>query len=85
MPEPDEATLQAEQIYGWLARPVFPDHPPDLSFLFRLAGLTPGTPESREVYERLVARVALEREHRRLRDGESSNGAANPPHGQIER
>jgi hypothetical protein len=69
MPEPDEVTQTAQQIYAWMARYPFPEHGLDLSFLFRLAGLTLGSRLSREVYERIGQQLALEREHREKREG----------------
>lgn len=65
MPEPDEATIVAEEVYGWLAQWPFPEHPPDLLFIFRLVGLRVGSPTSREVYKRLADRCAIEREHQK--------------------
>jgi hypothetical protein len=69
MPEPDEITLLANQIYGYLANSLFPEHPPDLIFLFQLVGLQVGSEKSRQVYDRLLTRVMIEREHRHSRDG----------------
>lgn len=54
------------EVYHWLAQWPFQEHAPDLGFIFRLVGLRVGSEQSREVYQRLMDRLALEREHQRL-------------------
>jgi hypothetical protein len=69
MPDVDEVTQQAQDVYTWLAEHPFPEHAPDLSFIFQLMGITLGTPRSRDVYRRLLDRLALEREYRERTKG----------------
>jgi hypothetical protein len=69
MPEPDDITVKANEIYAALARWPFSEHLPDLGFLFALQGIRVGSEESREVYERLLDRLAIEHEHREKTQG----------------
>jgi hypothetical protein len=69
MPTPDAVSEKANEVYAWLSRHPFPEHPPDLGFIFRMVGLRVGSQESRDVFERLLDRLALEREYREEREG----------------
>jgi hypothetical protein len=71
MPEPDWLTIKANELYSYLARAPFPEHPPDWHFLFRLVGVEVGSDASRQVYERLLLRLSIEREHRQRQQGPS--------------
>jgi hypothetical protein len=75
MPEPDEITLLANQVYGLLSESLIPDQPPPIEFIFRLVGLPIPSEKAIKVYERLLLRVRTEREYQQLRHGDtSSNG-----------
>jgi hypothetical protein len=83
MPEPDDITVKANEIYASLARWPFPEHLPDLGFLFALQGIRVGSEESRDVYERLLDRLAIEHEHREKTRGPGTmNGHRPGPGGQ---
>jgi hypothetical protein len=71
MPDPDETTRLALEVYGWLARHPFPEHPPDLGFVFRLVGIRLGSEQGREVYDRVLQRLEIEEEHRKRTAGET--------------
>jgi hypothetical protein len=70
MPDPDETTRLTLEVYHVLAQWPFPEHPPDLSFAFRLVGIRVGSEQGREVYQRLHQRLEVEREYRKLSEGQ---------------
>jgi hypothetical protein len=78
MPEPDEITQKANEIYAALARWPFPEHLPDMGFLFALQGIRVGSEESREVYERLLDRLAIEHEYREKTQGPGTMNGHRP-------
>jgi hypothetical protein len=63
MPEPDEITMKANEVYAYMARYPIPQHI-DLTFIFNMAGLRVGSEAAKEVWERLLDRLQIEREHR---------------------
>ena len=72
---PDEPSAQAQQIWSWLCQSLVPDQPPPLEFFFRLVGVRVGTPESREIYERLLTMKRILDEHKKLTEGDGQPAA----------
>lgn len=81
MPEPDAITQKANEVYAFMARWPMAEHQPDLSFIFRLCGIRVGSEESQQVYERVLKRIELEREHKAKMDGTASTNGQPSQHG----
>lgn len=79
MPEPDEITILAHQVYAYLARYPFREHPPDLTFIFQLVGLEIGSQKSRDVYERILLRLEIEADYRQKREATQQPQANGKP------
>jgi hypothetical protein len=75
--EVDDTSQIAQTIWNLVCEPLVPDQPPPFDFLFRLMGIRVGSPESREIYDRMLEMHRILREHQELTKGEvqaSPNG-----------
>jgi hypothetical protein len=77
MPDPDEITLKANEVYAYMARYPIPEQI-DLTFIFTMVGLRVGSEEAKEVWERLLDRLAIEREHRERTSGRAQTNGHQP-------
>jgi hypothetical protein len=74
MPDPDELTVKANEVYGYMARHPFHENI-DLTFIFTLCGLRLGSEEAKSVWERILLRFSIEEEYRKKTSGQSqTNG-----------
>jgi hypothetical protein len=80
MPEPDEITLKANEVYAYMARYPIPEQM-DLTFIFTMAGLRVGSDEAKAVWERLLDRLQIEAEYREKRAGGAATNGHQPEHG----
>ena len=60
----DERSELGRAIWGLICESLVPDHPPQLHFFFELMGVKVGSPESREIYQRLLTIKRVMDEHR---------------------
>jgi hypothetical protein len=76
MPEPDEISQKAMEIYNYMARWPIPDQPLPLEFIFKLVGLPLGTDQSRKIWDRILLRLEIESDYRKRKEGSpvESNG-----------
>ena len=63
--------MLAHEAWGLLASSLVPEHPPDLAFIFRLLNIALGSPESREVYRRLLQIRQIRQEYEARKGGMS--------------
>jgi hypothetical protein len=78
MPDPDEITLLANQVYMYMARWPFPERPIEMEFVFKLLGLPLGSDKSRQVYDRLLLRLETEADYRGKVQGPPGDGNGQP-------
>jgi hypothetical protein len=74
--EVDEHSQLAQEIWQLYTHWLIPDHPTPLDFLFKLVGVRVGSPESREIYHRMLERSRILREHQELAKGNGQEPAA---------
>jgi hypothetical protein len=77
MPEPDEITQLANEVYAYMARYPIPEHM-DLTFIFNMVGLRVGSEEAKDVWERLLDRLEVEREYRERKSGRAQTNGHQP-------
>jgi hypothetical protein len=77
MPELDEITEKANEVYAYMARYPIPENI-DLTFIFNMVGLRVGSEEAKEVWERLLDRLAIEHEHRAKTQGSGTMNGHQP-------
>jgi hypothetical protein len=68
--EVDESSALAQTIWNLVCQPLMPDQPVNLEFIFKLMGIQVGTPESREIYGRMLELRRILREHEELTKGQ---------------
>jgi hypothetical protein len=78
-PEPNDLDELVHRVCQLIADHPFPDHPPDMSFIFQLLGIPVGSAKSREVYRRVLRVVELTREHQRRMKGENGQPSGGGP------
>lgn len=66
----DERSEVGQTIWGLLCESLVPDQPPPIQFYFDLMGIKVGSPESREIYQRLLTIKKVLEEHKKLTEGE---------------
>lgn len=66
----------AQQIWHLVCEPLVPDQPPPLDFFFKLMGIKVGSPESREIYGRIIELSRILKEHQKLTQGDAPEKAA---------
>jgi hypothetical protein len=74
--DPDEYSQLAQEIWQLYTQWLIPDHPTSLDFIFRLMGVRVGSPESREIYQRMLELSRILHEHHELAKGEGQEPAA---------
>ena len=68
--EVDEISQRAQEIWSLVCQPLVPDQPPPLQFYFDLMGIRVGSPESQEIYDRLLELRRILKEHEELTKGQ---------------
>ena len=74
--EVDDTSQLAQTIWNLICQPLVPDHPEPVAFYFRLMGIEVGSPESREIYGRMLELNRILREHQELTQGDEQGPAA---------
>lgn len=72
----DERSELGRTIWGLICESLVPDQPAPLQFYFDLMGVKVGSPESREIYGRLLIIKRVFDEYKRLTEGSSDDGSA---------
>ena len=72
----DEPSELGRTIWGLICESLVPDQPAPLEFYFKLMGVEVGSPESREIYGRLLIIKRVLDEHKRLTEGSPDDGVS---------
>jgi hypothetical protein len=72
----DETSQLAQTIWNLVCEPLVPDQPLPLQFFFDLMGIRVGSPESREIYGRMLELSRILKEHQELTKGDDQEAGA---------
>jgi hypothetical protein len=71
----DETSAQGQLIWSLICQSLVPDQPPPLEFYFKLMNIEVGSPQSREIYQRLLTIRRILDERKALEQGDpATNG-----------